>query len=348
MTRPSTSSSPSPSSSSAGSFRGPPSFRTWPRADLPTDSNTDYCSQSLSWNTYHRKNLYYYTCGLDINATWLRDQVLKLTPDTIGRFRDAYLNADGTRIYVVTRNGGPAANTRHISSPQYRVESKECVCLYCIVKHRIRKHPYYKNDAIVGTDTTYRIYTFGIPSIYQAQCMTRSSGKEPLTVEAKFANSERLLERGENPYKCSPEEIIEFMDIVAKVSASPLPMQGLFDNDTDWLSFFHKTYSQTVTAPSAATSPAVHVVAAVPVVAASITRAPVPTAVLLTTTPTTTFATTIPSISQISKNEEGRLCARPSCAATGTKRCSQCKRVWYCSILCQGEHWVHGHKSECH
>ena len=34
-------------------------------------------------------------------------------------------------------------------------------------------------------------------------------------------------------------------------------------------------------------------------------------------------------------------------AATPLRRCSRCKKVWYCSVLCQQEHYKKGHRSKC-
>ena len=44
--------------------------------------------------------------------------------------------------------------------------------------------------------------------------------------------------------------------------------------------------------------------------------------------------------------KEARQCARPSCTAVGTKHCSQCSSVFYCSNECQKEHWA-VHKVVC-
>ena len=35
------------------------------------------------------------------------------------------------------------------------------------------------------------------------------------------------------------------------------------------------------------------------------------------------------------------------CGDAATRRCSRCKKVWYCSVLCQQEHYKKGHRSKC-
>ncbi len=35
------------------------------------------------------------------------------------------------------------------------------------------------------------------------------------------------------------------------------------------------------------------------------------------------------------------------CGDAANRRCSRCKRVWYCSVLCQQEHYRKGHRSKC-
>jgi ankyrin repeat protein len=35
------------------------------------------------------------------------------------------------------------------------------------------------------------------------------------------------------------------------------------------------------------------------------------------------------------------------CGDAASRRCSRCRKVWYCSVLCQQEHYRKGHRSEC-
>ncbi|XP_020588084.1 ubiquitin carboxyl-terminal hydrolase 18-like [Phalaenopsis equestris] len=37
----------------------------------------------------------------------------------------------------------------------------------------------------------------------------------------------------------------------------------------------------------------------------------------------------------------------PVCARPASKKCSRCKSVWYCSQVCQSDHWKAEHKSKC-
>ena len=45
------------------------------------------------------------------------------------------------------------------------------------------------------------------------------------------------------------------------------------------------------------------------------------------------------------KEPEKRPCAY--CGDDATRRCSRCKKVWYCSVLCQQIHYKKGHRTEC-
>ena len=42
---------------------------------------------------------------------------------------------------------------------------------------------------------------------------------------------------------------------------------------------------------------------------------------------------------------DGFKCAK--CKKEAFKRCSKCKKVWYCSKECQVSHWKESHKAEC-
>ena len=35
------------------------------------------------------------------------------------------------------------------------------------------------------------------------------------------------------------------------------------------------------------------------------------------------------------------------CGDAASRRCSRCKKVWYCSVLCQQEHYKKGHRNKC-
>ena len=42
-------------------------------------------------------------------------------------------------------------------------------------------------------------------------------------------------------------------------------------------------------------------------------------------------------------NEKVDMCSLASCSKPGSKRCTRCRTVWYCSITCQTQDWKAGH-----
>jgi len=68
---------------------------------------------------------------------------------TSGRFRDIYLNEDGTKIILYTRNGG--GNREHY---QYVFDS-------------LSKHPNYITNYDDGFDCTYAYLDFSVPDEYK-------------------------------------------------------------------------------------------------------------------------------------------------------------------------------------
>ena len=94
--------------------------------------------------------------------------MLGLDKSMFGRYRDCYLNADGTRIIVVTRCGG---------KDRYEYDD---------VFARMRDHNNYLGDYDDSIDETYCYFEFGVPVIFQQDTMLMATGKEPLSVGNKF------------------------------------------------------------------------------------------------------------------------------------------------------------------
>lgn len=86
----------------------------------------------------------------------------------VARFRDIYLNADGTKIILYTRTGG---------------ENRKA---YSGFFETIRKHPCYIGDYDDDFDKTYAYIEFKIPKRYQEVCKTLATGEEPETIHEKF------------------------------------------------------------------------------------------------------------------------------------------------------------------
>jgi len=87
---------------------------------------------------------------------------------TSGRFRDIYLNEDGTKIILFTRNGGG---------------NREA---YWYMFDIIKKHPNYIFDYDDSFDSTYTYIEFSIPEKFKDLCSGFSTGVKPATLTEKF------------------------------------------------------------------------------------------------------------------------------------------------------------------
>lgn len=115
-----------------------------------------------------------------------------------GRFRDIYLNRDGTEIILYTRNGGGNRNcmeTTDYSTEKEResADSENCKCPACIMNYNIPKHPNYVKDYDDDFDDTYAYIVFNVPEKYKELCKTVKTMKEPETIYQKYKNLIDLL-----------------------------------------------------------------------------------------------------------------------------------------------------------
>ncbi len=94
--------------------------------------------------------------------------VLGLNKGIFERFRDIYLNTEGTEITVYTRCGG--ANRRE----------------YGRVFEIMKKHPNYICDWDDSYDNTYAYIKFSIPEKYADMCKKIAPKERPLTVHERF------------------------------------------------------------------------------------------------------------------------------------------------------------------
>lgn len=94
--------------------------------------------------------------------------VLNLTKKDFGRYRDIYLNADGTEIIVLTRCGG--------GNREY----------YDYVFEEMKEHECYISDYDDDFDETYAYIKFSVPEKFKDMCKSMSTGVEPKTVSEKF------------------------------------------------------------------------------------------------------------------------------------------------------------------
>lgn len=94
--------------------------------------------------------------------------ILGLSVDDVGRYRDAYLNADGSHIIIYTRNGGGN-----------REEYED-------VFEALRQHLKYLRDWDDDFDSTYAYIEFAVPDEFLAFTSSLATGKEPKSVGEKF------------------------------------------------------------------------------------------------------------------------------------------------------------------
>lgn len=107
-----------------------------------------------------------------------------------GRFRDIYLNAKGTKIILLTRNGG---DNRENYFPK-----------------NILGHPNYLMDYDDSFDSTYCYIEFLVPQGFQAALKKLAPGKEPEKLHDKFERVARDLKEGKaTPETKKAEEIAE-------------------------------------------------------------------------------------------------------------------------------------------
>lgn len=99
-----------------------------------------------------------------------------------GRFRDVYLNEDGTRIILYTRNGG--GNRQHWYDD---VEpGAACGCPGCTIKYHLPLHPNFLFDRDDDFDCTYAYIEFSVPEQFLSITKSLSTGEPPKTIAEKF------------------------------------------------------------------------------------------------------------------------------------------------------------------
>ena len=97
--------------------------------------------------------------------------MLDLDRESFGRYRDIYLNADGSKIIVYTRCGG--------GNREY----------YDWVFKNMKNHPNYISDYDDSFDETYCYFDFEVPLEYIAETSKLSTGIEPDNVSTKFGKA---------------------------------------------------------------------------------------------------------------------------------------------------------------
>lgn len=112
-------------------------------------------------------SLYNLLFGVNQDADELL-KMLDLTENDFGRFRDAYLNEEGTNIIVYTRCGGGNRED------------------YEDVFSKMEKHPEYVTDYDDDFDCTYAYFVFNVPEKFKKQAKLMSDKNKPKSVHEKF------------------------------------------------------------------------------------------------------------------------------------------------------------------
>lgn len=129
--------------------------------------------------------------------------MLKLTKNSFGRYRDIYLNADGTKMIVYTRLGG-------MNRKEYRQ-----------VITNMRRHPNYIRDYDDNFDNTYAYFEFSVPEEYNKTCKLMSTGKDPETIQEKFrSNIERMDTPGTPEYEKAQQIAQKIVDAIENDSGN--------------------------------------------------------------------------------------------------------------------------------
>jgi hypothetical protein len=94
-------------------------------------------------------------------------EILKLTKEQTGRFRDAFLNSAGDKITIFTRNGGG---------------NREA---YGEINKALAAHPCYIRDYDDEYDCTYALFEFSVPAVNSEECAVMAPDTEPLSLKEK-------------------------------------------------------------------------------------------------------------------------------------------------------------------
>lgn len=121
-----------------------------------------------------------------------------------GRFRDIYLNEDGTEIILYTRNGGGNREG------------------YWHIFDMLRKHPLYVRDYDDDFDCTYAYIVFKVPDDYSEICRMMATGQEPPTISEKFHREiESMEQMSAGQLREKHPEICAVIDKIADFASKP-------------------------------------------------------------------------------------------------------------------------------
>lgn len=104
-------------------------------------------------------------------------QILDIRMEEIGRFRDIWLNEDGTKIILLTRNGG--GNRKKFVN---------------FTEAMRQHHPCYLKDYDDEYDATYAYFEFRVPEFAEEECKKLATGIKPKTLREKFDGVQKEME----------------------------------------------------------------------------------------------------------------------------------------------------------
>lgn len=114
----------------------------------------------------------------------------------VGRFRDIWLNEDGTEISLYTRDGGQNRECEKSFYPYNQADEDdsdtECGCTGCIMTHEVPSHPCYLYDEDDPNDNTYAKVVYSVPVEFEKEC------RELAAAENKVAKENQLPEKEYN------------------------------------------------------------------------------------------------------------------------------------------------------
>jgi len=115
-----------------------------------------------------------------------------------GRYRDIYLNKDGTRIKLYGRDGGQ--NRYHFSyhdsynnpegndSETDDSEGEDCKCDGCIITYQVPKHPNYIEYRGDKHDCVYSWVIYSVPNEYKEECIKRCRNNQQQNNSSKISD----------------------------------------------------------------------------------------------------------------------------------------------------------------
>lgn len=125
--------------------------------------------------------------------------VLNLNKGIFERYRDVYLNKEGTEITVYTRCGG-----------KNRIE-------YERVFEIMKRHPNYISNWDDKGDNTYAYIKFSVPEKYKELCKKIAPKKDPLSISEKFEKECKELEdSNSDSFKRAKEILGPVFDFIEK------------------------------------------------------------------------------------------------------------------------------------